>query len=252
MQYEPNENNESPEWFEEWFDSPYYHLLYEHRDQQEASDFVDQLTGRLHLPTDAKVCDLACGKGRHSRHLRSKGFYVSGIDLSEHNIAYCKQFEDDHLEFYVHDMRRLFRNYYFDAVLNLFTSFGYFETDHENELAVSAASKSLVRGGYFVIDFLNVHKALKELKPQGTLVRNNVTFNFNKTVIDQYLIKDIEVIDGDKKMQFQEKVRLLMPDDFQRYFLNCGLAMTELYGDYKLNAFHADSSPRLIMITRKL
>src|SRR5688500_2509825 len=115
------------EWFSTWFDSPYYHILYNNRDEQEAEQFMDKLLAYLHPKPHEKVLDLACGKGRHSVYLNQKGFDVTGIDLSEQSIAYARQFENERLHFAVHDMREVYQPETFDFILNLFTSFGYFE-----------------------------------------------------------------------------------------------------------------------------
>ena len=113
--------NKCNEWFEDWFDSPYYHLLYKNRDYSEAESFIDNLISFLKPEEGSRFLDLGCGKGRHSIYLNKKGFDVTGIDLSENSIAAAKEFENEQQNFYVHDMRKLFRTNYFDCVVNLFT-----------------------------------------------------------------------------------------------------------------------------------
>ena len=117
------------EWFEQWFDTKYYHILYKDRDHEEARRFIDTLIKYLSPVPNSRILDLACGKGRYSVFLADKGFEVTGIDLSVQSIEYARQFENDHLSFYTHDMRLPFRINYFDYVFNFFTSFGYFEED---------------------------------------------------------------------------------------------------------------------------
>ena len=73
-------------WFETWFDTPYYHLLYNNRNDDEAQNFISNLVGFLKLPTSALVLDVACGKGRHSRYLAKLGYNTTGIDLSPQSI----------------------------------------------------------------------------------------------------------------------------------------------------------------------
>lgn len=242
---------EEPAWFEEWFDTPYYHILYNHRNYEEAAFFIDRITRHLSLPVNSKVLDLACGKGRHSRHLHAKGFQVTGIDLSEQNIEACKEFEEPGLEFYVHDMRRLFRINYYDAVLNLFTSFGYFEQRHQNELVIAAAAKSLKSGGRLVIDFLNVNKVLKEIIPHQVIEKGGIEFQISKSVNDGFLVKEIEFQDKGIPYQYRESVGLLTAADFEGYFRNAGLETDAVFGDYRLNNFDKETSPRLIFIAKK-
>ena len=80
-------------WFKEWFNTPYYHILYKDRDFVEAENFIRNLTQDLQLSKDAKIIDLACGKGRHSVFLQQLGYEVLGVDLSEESIEHNKQFE---------------------------------------------------------------------------------------------------------------------------------------------------------------
>ncbi|MFB6258319.1 MAG: cyclopropane-fatty-acyl-phospholipid synthase family protein, partial [Flavobacteriales bacterium] len=68
-------------WYETWFDSPYYHILYKDRDEEEAAFFVDRLMERLRAEKGDRILDLACGKGRHAVQLHRKGFDVTGVDL---------------------------------------------------------------------------------------------------------------------------------------------------------------------------
>ena len=158
----------SEDWYSSWFDTPYYHILYKDRNYREAQLFMDNLTHYLNLPEKAKVLDLACGKGRHSIYLNQLGFKVLGVDLSENSIEFAKQFENENLEFFIHDMRLPFHVNYFDYALNFFTSFGYFNTRREHDDAIRTITNSLRPGGLFVIDYLNVHYA------EDHLVHNEV------------------------------------------------------------------------------
>src|SRR5215207_10157301 len=125
----PGEN----QWFRQWFDSPYYHQLYFNRDEQEATAFLNQLIDHLQPRPGSFMLDVASGRGRHSKILAAKGFDVTGIDLSISSINEAKKYESDNLHFFQHDMRLPFRINYFDIVFNLFTSFGYFGTEREND-----------------------------------------------------------------------------------------------------------------------
>ncbi|MFN8152703.1 MAG: methyltransferase domain-containing protein [Bacteroidia bacterium] len=235
-------------WFESWFDSSYYHLLYEHRDESEARDFLSRLLDRVHLPAQSRVLDLACGKGRHSIYLNDRGYDVTGADLSPENIRYCKQFENEHLHFYEHDMRKVLRVRYFDAVFNLFTSFGYFERETENEQVIKAVASSLKTGGYFVLDFLNVQYAIQHLNPAEVIQRGDVRFAIQRKIEAQKIVKEIHVEDN----AFREEVRIIRYEDFKRCFAHSGLTVLNVYGDYQLGEFNPETSQRLIFITRKI
>jgi len=112
------------DWFVSWFDSPYYHVLYKNRDDSEAQQFMTRLTDYINLESGDTILDVACGKGRHAMFLASLGFQVTGMDLSNNSIEFASQFENENLQFLKHDMRKPLDLQY-DAVFNLFTSFGY-------------------------------------------------------------------------------------------------------------------------------
>ena len=92
-------------WYKDWFSSPFYHKLYFERDEKEAEAFIKKLIEYLHPPPGSRMLDVACGKGRHSKILAAMGFNVTGFDISFSSITWAKQFEQENLDFYVHDMR---------------------------------------------------------------------------------------------------------------------------------------------------
>src|SRR6478609_7587991 len=110
-------------WFENWFDTDYYHLLYRHRDDDEAHEFIGALLAHLNPLPGQKALDLACGRGRHSVYLNSKNLDVTGVDLSKSSIAFAKKYENETLHFEVQDMRKSMGINKYDYIFNLFTSF---------------------------------------------------------------------------------------------------------------------------------
>lgn len=239
------------EWFQSWFDSPYYHILYKDRDQKEADDFLDNLLTFLKLPQGSEVLDIACGKGRHSLHLNSKGYIVTGIDLSQQSIAYCKQFENDSLEFYVHDMRELFRTNCFDLAVNIFTSFGYFANEHDNLLALRSAALALKNNGIFVLDFFNPEKVKAGDEMSFVKKVSDISFNIHKKVETSFIYKDIHFNDKGVDYKFSESVQLIEEKKFKEYFQKTGLTILHTFGNYALQPYDAIQSDRLIFITQK-
>jgi len=238
-------------WYKSWFNSPYYHILYQHRDEEEAEHFLDNLIGFLKPVPGTSILDLACGRGRHSVYLNSKGFEVTGIDLSPESIEYCMQFENEHLSFFVHDMRNLFRINDFDYVLNLFTSFGYFESEKENADTIKNACFALKPGGKLVIDFLNSAYVTKKLVENEKIISENISFHIRKKIANGFLLKKIEFTDKGNKFEYTEKVRTLRLPDFENYLLPLGMKIIHLFGDYELNNFDESASQRLIIIAEK-
>jgi len=239
-------------WYQSWFDSPYYHILYKDRNDEEARKFLDKLAGFLKPAPNSRMLDQACGKGRHAIYLNSLGFSVTGIDISQQSIRYCKKFENETLEFFVQDMRKVFRVNYFDFVLNLFTSFGYFDTDHQHQLAIDSAAASLRRDGNFIIDFMNATKVTSNLAPEDTIVRDKIEFKITKKIANGFIIKDIYFTDKNNPYHFTEKVEVICLADFERYFKHAGLKTIHLFGNYSLDPFDEKTSDRLILVAQKV
>jgi len=238
-------------WFSTWFDSPYYHILYSNRDEQDAQKFMDNLLSLLHPKPHEKILDLACGKGRHSRYLNEKGYDVTGIDLSEKSIAYARQYENERLHFDVHDMREVYKPGTFDFVLNLFTSFGYFENETENVVALCAAAHSLKHGGKLVIDFMNTERTIEHLVAEETKTVQSIEFKIHRGVENGFIVKRIAFSDNGQPYNYEERVRALRKDDFMEYFSMAQLRLVAMYGDYNLNPYDEHSSERMIFVLKK-
>lgn len=239
-------------WYNEWFNSPYYHILYNNHDEKEAQFFIDNLVAFFNLQPNHKVLDMACGRGRYSVYIHKKGFDVVGFDLSAESIAYAKQFESERLQFYIHDMREPFGAHQFDYVLNMFTSMGYFDTDEENKQVVVSAAKCIKPGGSLLIDFLNPYKVIQNLEPEGTAEREGITFHFTKKIDDaSYIIKDIRFNDQGKSFHFIEKVKAIRQVEFMDYFRAANLKLTHTFGNYSLEPFDRETSDRMIFILKK-
>lgn len=238
-------------WFEAWFNSPYYHLLYKHRSQAEAALFIDNICEYLELPPHIKVLDMACGKGRHALHLHSKGFHTVGLDLSQNNIMHTKRFENPYLQFHVHDMRLPYANNYFDVVFNLFTSFGYFEKQEDNERVIHAVYENLKHDGIFVFDFLNIEYIRPHIPKFETKYVGDITFHTHKYIENETLVKTIDIEDKDGRSHFKEHIKNYHLDDLKLIFQMCGFTIKSIFGNYHLSPFELEKSPRIIIIAQK-
>ena len=245
----PTENQlkSTGNWYTSWFDTPYYHILYKDRNYGEAQVFMDNITHYLNLPENAKVLDLACGKGRHSIYLNQLGFTVLGADLSENSIAEATKNTNETLHFKVHDMREPFEEK-FDAIFNLFTSFGYFENDEDNLTTLKAIKESLTEYGFAVIDFMNVAHVIETLIPEETKTVEGIDFHIKRYLKEGHIYKEIDFEDKGQKFHFTEKVKALTLKDFEELMEEAGIYLLDIFGDYKLKKFHKTDSERLIMI----
>ncbi len=238
---------EKDNWYASWFNTPYYHQLYKDRGHREAALFMNTLTNYLKLQKNDTILDLACGRGRHSKYLYKQGFDVTGVDLSKESINDAKQYEQPKLHFEVHDMCLPYPKQ-FDAVFNLFTSFGYFESEIDNLRTIKSIKAELKTTGYGVIDFLNVELAIKKLVPSEEKKVGDIDFHIEKYVEDGYIVKDIRFNDKGKDYFYTERVKALTLEDFKAYFKEAKVELKHIFGDYQLNDFDRNTSERLILI----
>ncbi|MEY2924162.1 MAG: hypothetical protein RLZZ337_710 [Bacteroidota bacterium] len=238
------------EWYESWFDSPYYHQLYKDRDNREAARFITNLVKYLDPKEDATFLDLACGKGRHAIHLSQLGLQTDGADYSENSIKHAKMFESETLRFYEHDMRNpLPKNY--DYILNLFTSFGYFNSQEEHYSTLQNIYNALSSEGTFVFDFLNFKYVHNHLIPQETVIKDGISFNITRSIKDQRITKTISFSNQSGEYVFTEKVMAFTKKELESLFEKCGFTIFATFGNYSLEPFDLHASKRIIYILKK-
>ena len=235
------------EWFASWFDTVYYHILYKHRDDSEAQEFMRNLVSFLNFKKGDFVLDLACGKGRHSIYLNSLGFNVIGADLSKNSIQQAKKFENESLKFIEHDMRNPFTRTY-DAILNLFTSFGFFEDDNEDITVLKNIKNGLKSNGVAIIDFMNSKKVIANLIPQESQTIEGITFNITRYVENNFIVKEINVEADGKQYTYFEKVKNLDLTKINTYLNSVNFKIKHTFGDYQLTNFNEETSDRLILV----
>lgn len=237
------------DWYADWFNSSYYHILYDYRDEQEATEFIQRLITKLKPNKKSSMLDVACGMGRHSKVLAELGFDVIGIDLSENSIIEAKKSEEENLHFFTHDMRLPFFVNYFDFVFNFFTSFGYFKTNREHNNAIRTIAQGLKLNGTLIIDFLNVQYTEKKFIPHFVKQVDHILFEIKKWQDEKHFYKEIKVFENElyTKIKHTERVAKFTLTDFEEMFSKQGLQIKEVYGNYDLDSYNINNSPRLII-----
>ena len=242
------------DWFEKWFDSPLYEKLYANRDEAEAEQLVELLVHQLELDECSKILDLGCGRGRHSINLNKRGYHVKGIDLSEQAIETARAKARDtglqNVSFEVRDMRNPLPEK-FDAIVNLFTTFGYFQEDHENASVFDSVKRMLKPGGTFVLDYLNAVKVRKSYQSRDEGKFHGIDYQIERYIKEDAIFKDIAFrgapVNGTR--QYSERVKLYQLDWFKKEMGKRNLEIEHVFGDYEGNAFDEETSPRLLIIS---
>lgn len=241
------------EWYEVAFDK-LYPILYGHRDEDEARRaaevFGPYLEGR------GPVLDLASGDGRYLRALEELGIDAFGLDLSHYLLAASVDAGGQGRCVVQGDMRHLpFVDGSFGAVINMFTSFGYFSVDTDNLLVFREVHRILKTTGVFLFDFINAGRISSDLL--GDSRRNSGGYDIReRRRIEghgKYLVKRATITDtkSDLKESIEERLRLYTRGDLLTMFKSLDFTVCDTYGDYKGNAFVEGVSERLIMILEK-
>ena len=239
------------EWFENWFDSEYYHLLYKKRNPKEAKFFIDNLLKLLKPKKNSFFLDLGCGTGRHSIYLNQKGYKVNGFDLSNYSLNIAKNYENKNLKFINKDMRFIQENNKYNFILSLFTSFGYFKFKKDNKLVIRGISKALKNNGIFVLDFLNISNCLDKLINKEQKKIKSITFDITKWNTKKYLFKKIDIKKKKEIKTYTERIQILTKEHIIQMCAKENLKLINSFGNYHLNKFN-EKSERLILIFKKI
>jgi SAM-dependent methyltransferase len=235
------------EWYARWFNEDYL-ALYPHRDDADAARAVTLVRSLAPLQAGARVLDVGCGPGRHTRLLHDAGFRVTGLDLSAVLLRRARAATSAPLV--RADMRALpIRARSMDLVVNLFTSFGYFEDDAAHAAVIRGMAETLAPGGRLILDFLNAADVRRALDGAAAepVAGPNGSWSV-KTLADdgRYVVKTITLADGTVHV---ERVRLLEASLLERMFEAAGLTVEARHGDYGGGPMIA-SAPRVILAGR--
>lgn len=240
-------------WYKIWFESDYYLSLYKHRDDRDALRLFELIISNTN-PLNKKLLDVACGTGRHSVLFAEKGYDVTAFDLSKNllRIARNRSIESGfNLKLFCADVRELALKQKFSIIINLFTSFGYFENDEENFRLFNNAYKYLSHGGNFVFDYFNVNYLKSNLVPESIDKYEDKIYTQKRYFKGDRINKDIIINNGTGEKFFQESVKLYCPDRIQSELELKGFLIKNIFGNYMGSNFDMQSSPRLIIIAEK-
>ena len=241
------------EWYEAAFDR-FYPILYGHRDAEEASlaveTFGEFLIGRT------PILDMASGNGRYLKALHDAGHEAFGLDLSHYLLTRSANEPRNIGRIVQGDMRYLpFVDGSFGAVINMFTSFGYFSVDTDNLLVFREVHRVLKPHGVFLFDFINASRISANLL--GETRRESMGYDVHeKRVIEdhgKYLVKHATISDPETQASesIEERLRLYTERDLLLMFRSVDLEVVASFGDYNGNEFVEGVSERIIMICEK-
>lgn len=218
---------------------------------------VDFLEKRLALKKGARVLDCPCGHGRHSVELARRGYDVTGQDLNGFFIEEAKKAAAQagvSVRWNKGDMREIPFENEFDIALNLFTAFGYLESDEEDQKALAAVAKTLKRGGKFVLDVINRDRVVRNYRPNHWAKLSDSSVVLTEAEFDHTTGRNNEKrtridVDG-KREEFSLPLRMYTVVELVKMFRKAGFVLKETYGNYGGEPLTFDSK-RFILVAEK-
>ena len=242
------------DWFEDWFNTKEYLEVYRHRNESEAKELVSIILNSIQIPENGSVLDLACGAGRHSIYFAQKGYDVTAVDLSQNLLLVAKEAALENkvnIEFIQSDIRYFSSGKKFDLIVNLFTSFGYFETDSENFMLFEIVKKYLNNSGYFVLDYLNKTYVQNNLVKESTDMLGKGEIIQKRFIEGNRVVKDIFINQNGSSKHYRESVRLYDDQELKAAISDAGLKIEKVFGEFNGKGFEKDNSKRIIIIASK-
>lgn len=241
------------DWFHNWFDSHHYLVLYSHRNEREAEVFCDLIEKFTRISESDEIVDFCCGAGRLAIELARRSYKVTGVDLSQNLIKQAKEKskkENLEIEFINGDVRDLNFHGRFKLAVNFFTSFGYFDDDENNKVFENIC-KSVNDSGWVVIDYFNPLYVKSNLREEEIKSINGLKIIQKRSLINNRVVKEIEIISNGQNNKFYESVRLYEKDEFIKMFEQNNFKVEYLFGDYNGNELTNDS-PRMIFFAKRI
>lgn len=241
-------------WYVDWFASEDYLSVYKHRNSEDASKLFNLIIKSVELRKNNKILDAACGAGRHSIAFAKSGYEVTAFDLSKTLLTIAKEEAKKNnlsIEFILSDLRTFCVHKNFDLIVNLFTSFGYFDSDSENFQFPKNAYKMLKNGGYYILDYLNKERLLNSIVPKSEKFIDGRKIIEERSLVNNRVVKKIIIQKEGNEKIFYESVKLYSKDDLIDQFAKIGYSVYKLFGDYLGTPFNNNISERCLIIFQK-
>ncbi len=241
-------------WWQKYFDENYM-KVYEELEKRSSKE-VGSILRMLNLKSKASILDLCCGYGRHSIELAQNGFVVTGYDLSDFFLKKAKKDAAGlglKIKFIKGDMRKLPFENQFDAVVNVFTSFGYFDQEKDDLKVLKGVCKALKKNGLFLLDLKNREQLIRGFQRRRWRPDKNFIMledNFFDLFTSRWESTRTLVFENGKRAEHSFSLRLFSFAEMLNLLKKAGFVLESVYGDFDFREYSLDS-PRMILISRK-
>ncbi|MCL2196611.1 MAG: class I SAM-dependent methyltransferase [Treponema sp.] len=202
-----------------------------------------------------KVLDLCCGLGRISSELARMGFAVTGVDITDSFLNAAiedAKYENLNIEYIKSDARDFVRPGYFDTIVNLYISFGYFSNQDDDLKVLCNAYDSLKKGGTFIIETMGKEIAVRDFIEAEWFERAGSTLLTEYTPLDSwtYLKNRWIIIKDNKRLEKIFAQRLYCASELRALIQKAGFKKTDIYGDWDERSYDQHAN-KLIIVCRK-
>ncbi len=220
-----------------------------------ATEEVNYIVKLLALEKGAEILDLCCGIGRHSLELARRGYQVVGVDITQEYLDKARrqaESEGLNVQFVRSDMRRFCQIESFDAVINMFTAFGYFEIEADNKRVLANIHCSLRKGGILLIDVMGkeilarIYQERHWHEEDGRFFLQEHKMRQNWSWADNRWI----MLENGKIREFRFGHRIYSAVEITGLLKECGFSSVEIYGDLE-GADYDHNAKRLVVVARK-
>ena len=244
-------------WYKTFFGEDYLHI-YDFLTPERTEREVEGIVNLLALPPGSAILDLCCGHGRHSIALAKRGYRVTGLDLSEVFLQHARseaEAQGVQVNWVQGDMRKIPFENEFDAVINIFTAFGYLENEDEDQVVLQQIQKALKPGGLFLLETRNRELLMRDFDPSeviryenGLIVLEERDFDL---LTDRCNVKVTMIHPDGHRREYSHAAHMYTLRDYVHKMAAAGLTLQAYYGGLngsKLNI----SSGRLVVISSRL
>jgi len=230
-------------------------ILFHQQRLNNTADEVEKVLSLVGIKPGGQVLDLCCGVGRHSLELARRGFEVTGIDITERYLKKAKALakkEKLKIKFITADMKIFLRKNRFDAVFNLFTSFGFFADQKDDYKVASNAYKSLKGGGVLIMDMIGKEALARYFRPRDWIEYGDTILLEERQVCDNWSRvhnKWTIIKDGRRKTE-ELDLRLYGGSELKTLLTDCGFKHVDVYGNLNGDPYD-DTAQRLVVAARK-
>ena len=209
----------------------------------------------LGLPVGARVLDVPCGQGRHTHLLAEAGYNVHGVDYSRDLLAVArKRGTGPNLRYTRGDMRRLPKDWTrrFDAVLNLFTSFGFFAHPADDTKVVNEFARVLKPGGVLIWQGASRDGVMSRFLARDWWTSGNTMFAQEREFdpLSGLLTVRSTSTGGKRRANREHSIRLYTASRLAELFAQNGLVVEQAYDSFSDGPLRRTSS-EMMLVARK-